>query len=79
MKEDTMNLTMIGNLISTLFVAIAVWLSSQWQLNPHNGIGQLIALALAYGAGLLTAISSQWSIHIEKELDSEIDGEDNHD
>ena len=74
-----MNLTMIGNLISTLFVAIAVWLSSQWQPNPHNDIGQLIALALAYVAGLLTAISSHWSMCIEKEIDYETDGNDNHD
>lgn len=74
-----MNLTMIGNLISTLFVGIAVWLSTQWEPNPHGDIKQLVALGLTYGAGLLTAVSSQWWIHIEKEPDSEIDGEDNHD
>ena len=74
-----MNLSMIGNLISTLFVGIAVWLSAQWEPNPNGDIKQLVALGLTYGAGLLTAISSQWSVHIEKESDSEIDGEDNHD
>lgn len=74
-----MNLTMIGNLISTMFVAIAVWLSSQWQPDPHNNIGQLIALGLTYSAGLLTALSSRWSMHVEKLPDSKIDGEDNHD
>tara|TARA_R100001143_G_C3348637_1_gene128256 strand:- start:1156 stop:1380 length:225 start_codon:yes stop_codon:yes gene_type:complete len=74
-----MNLTMIGNLISTALVAVAVWLSSQWQPNPNNDTEQLVALGLAYGAGLLTAISSQWSIRIEEKIDSEIDGEDNHD
>jgi opacity protein-like surface antigen len=74
-----MNLTMIGNLIATVFVAIAVWLSMQWQPVPSNDMKQLIALALTYGAGLITAISSQWTIHIEKESDSEINGENNHD
>jgi len=74
-----MNLTMIGNLTSTMFVAIAVWLSMQWQPNPHHDIEQLIALALTYGAGLLTAVSSQWSVHVEKESDSKTNGEDNHD
>ena len=70
---------MVGNLISTVMVAVAVWLSSQWQPNPNNDTEQLIALGLTYGAGLLTAISSQWSMHIEKESDSEIDSKDNHD
>jgi hypothetical protein len=74
-----MNLMMIGNLISTSFVAIAVWLSSQWQPNPNTDTEQLIALGLTYSAGLLTALCSQWSIHIEKESDSKIDNEDNHD
>ena len=74
-----MNLTMIGNLISTIFVAIAVWLSSEWQPNPHEDIGQLIALGLTYSAGLLTALSSQWTVHVEKEPDLKIDGGNNHD
>ena len=73
-----MNLTMIGNLISTIFVAIAVWLSSEWQPNPHEDIGQLIALGLTYSAGLLTALSSQWSMYVRKLPDSEIDSESNH-
>ena len=73
-----MNLTMIGNLISTLFVAIGVWLSSQWEPTTYGNIKQLVALGLTYGAGLLTALSSQLFIHIKKEPDSKIDGEDNH-
>ena len=78
-KEGTMNLTMIGNLISTTFVAIDVWLSSEWQPDPHEDTGQLIALALTYTAGLLTALSSQWSMRVEKLPDSETDGEGTHD
>ena len=70
---------MIGNLIATIFVAIAVWLSTQWQPDPHNDVEQLTALALTYGAGLLTALSSQWTVHVEKEPDLKIDGGNNHD
>ena len=73
-----MNLTMIGNLISTIFVATAVWLSMQWQPNPHSDSDQLIALALTYGAGVLTAVSSQWTVHIEEKSDSKTNDEDTH-
>ena len=73
------NLTMIGNLIATVFVAIAVWLSMQWKSNPYDDNEQMIALALTYGAGLLTALSSQWTVHVEKEPDLKLDGGNNHD
>ena len=72
------NIAMIGNLIATIFVAIAVWLSTQWQPDPHNDVEQLTALALAYGAGLLTALSSQWTVHLEEEPNDITNGEDNH-
>jgi hypothetical protein len=70
---------MIGNLISTVFVGIAVWLSMQWKQGPGTDNEQLVALVLAYGAGLLTALSSQLTVHFEKELDSKTDGDNSHD
>jgi zinc transporter ZupT len=78
-KIYTMNLAMIGNLIATVFIAIAVWLSMQWKPHPHTDNEQLTALGLSYAAGLLTAIASQLTIHLKKEPDSKIDGEGNHD
>jgi NADH:ubiquinone oxidoreductase subunit 2 (subunit N) len=74
-----MNLAMIGNLIATVFTAIAVWLSMQWKPYPHTDNEQLIALVLSYLAGLLTALASQLTVHIKKEPDSRIYGEGNHD
>jgi hypothetical protein len=73
------NIAMIGNLISTAFVAIAVWMSMTWQHGLYNDNRNLIALALAYGSGLLTALSSQFTVHIEKETDDKTNGEDYHD
>jgi opacity protein-like surface antigen len=78
-NKSTLNLTLVGNLIATVFVGVSVWLSSEWQPNPHEDKKQLLALALTYGAGLLTALSSQWVVHIETESDSKIDGDNNHD
>ena len=78
-NESTLNLTLVGNLIATVFVGVSVWLSSEWQPNPHEDKKQLLALALTYGAGLLTALSSQWVVRIETEPDSKIDGDNNHD
>jgi opacity protein-like surface antigen len=78
-NKSTLNLTLVGNLIATVFVGVSVWLSSEWQPNPHEDKKQLLALALTYGAGLLTALSSQWVVRIETEPDSKIDGDNNHD
>ena len=78
-NKSTLNLTLVGNLIATVLVGVSVWLSSEWQPNPHEDTGQLIALGLTYSAGLLTALSSQWSMRVEKLPDSETDGEGNHD
>jgi len=77
--KSTLNLALIGNLTATVFVGISVWLSSEWQPNPHQDGKQLTALVLTYGAGLLTALCSQWTVDIEKESDSETDGGNNHD
>jgi len=73
------NLTMIGSLISSMFIAIAVWLSMQWQPNGANDREQLLALALTYIAGLLTAISSQLTVHVREELNDTTNGKNNHD
>ena len=78
-NESTLNLTLVGNLIATVFVGISVWLSSEWQPNPHEDKKQLLALVLTYGAGLLTALSSQWVVRTETETDSKTDGGNNHD
>ncbi len=78
-NKSTLNLTLVGNLIATVLVGVSVWLSSEWQPNPHEDNKQLLALVLTYGAGLLTALSSQWIIHIETETDSKTDGDKSHD
>ena len=78
-NKSTLNLTLVGNLIATVLVGVSVWLSSEWQPNPHEDNKQLLALVLTYGAGLLTALSSQWIIHIETETYSKTDGDKSHD
>ena len=71
-------MTLVGNLIATVLVGASVWLSSEWQPNPHEDNKQLLALVFTYGAGLLTALSSQWTVDIETETDSKTDGGKSH-
>ena len=62
-----MNLSMVGNLTATLMVGMAVWLGMQWRPNPNDDYTSMLAIALAFSGGVLTALSSQVTIKIQKE------------
>jgi hypothetical protein len=77
-NKSTLNLTLVGNLIATALVGVSVWLSSEWQPNPHEDNKQLLALVFTYGAGLLTALSSHFSVSFNTETYSKTDGDKDH-
>ena len=62
-----MNIAMVGNLMATLFVGVAVFLASQWRPNPNEDGPVLYALMLAFSGGLLTALSSQIRITLAQD------------
>lgn len=60
-----MNLSMGGNLVAVLLVGISVWLGMQWRPSPHDEYLMMVAIALAFSGGVLTAISSQIRVTLQ--------------
>ena len=51
-------MSLLGNLIATSCVGLAVFLALQWRPDPHDDWTVMAAVTLAYVGGLLTALSS---------------------
>jgi hypothetical protein len=62
----TMNLSMIGNVIAVQMVGVAVWLGMQWRPSPYQDETMMVAIALAFVSGVLTALSSQMTVTFRK-------------
>jgi hypothetical protein len=62
-----MYLSLLGNLSAVSMVGTAVWMGMQWRPSPHEDGMMMLAIALAFSGGLLTAISSQVSSEVEEE------------
>tara|TARA_R100001086_G_scaffold2187_3_gene1506 strand:+ start:533 stop:766 length:234 start_codon:yes stop_codon:yes gene_type:complete len=62
-----MNLTLFGNLISVSMVGTAVWLGTQWRPSPQEDRLMMLAIALSFSGGVLTAISSQMTMTLQGE------------
>jgi hypothetical protein len=63
----SLNLAMIGNLVATALVGVAVWLGMQWRPSPHEDTMMMVAIGLAFVGGVLTALSSQVTVRVEKD------------
>ena len=62
-----MNLTLLGNLIGVSMVGTAVWLGMQWRPSPQDDRMMMLAIALAFSGGVLTAVSSQMTVTLQDE------------
>ena len=51
-------MSLLGNLIATSCVGLAVCLALQWRPDPHDDWTGMAAVTLAYVGGLLTALAS---------------------
>jgi hypothetical protein len=63
----SLNLAMIGNLVATALVGVSVWLGMQWRPSPHEDTMMMVAIGLAFVGGVLTALSSQVTVRVEKD------------
>jgi hypothetical protein len=61
-----MNVTLVINLTATLGMGGAVWLAGTDHL-----YGPVYAIVVAYGSGLLTALSSQYHVTARPDRESE--------
>lgn len=68
---------LVGNLIATTCVGIAVFLALQWRPDPHDDWTVMAAVSLAYFGGLLTALSSISKIMFVEEKEDTHNGDDN--
>jgi hypothetical protein len=68
---DLLNLAMIGNLVATALVGVAVWLGMQWRPSPQEDTMMMVAIGLAFVGGVLTALSSQVTVRVEKDTSVE--------
>jgi|TARA_R110000824_G_scaffold8899_1_gene40342 hypothetical protein len=57
-------MSLLGNLLATSCVGLAVFLALQWRPDPHEDWTVMAAVTLAYVGGLLTALSSLSGISI---------------
>jgi hypothetical protein len=62
-----MNLTLLGNLIGVSMVGTAVWLGMQWRPSPQDDRMMMLAIALAFSGGVLTAVSSQMTVTLQQD------------
>jgi hypothetical protein len=62
-----LNLSMIGNLTATLMLGVAVWMGMQWSPNPNVNWMSMESIAFAFCGGLLTALSSQFAITVQRD------------
>jgi hypothetical protein len=67
----SLNLAMIGNLVATALVGVSVWLGMQWRPSPHEDTMMMVAIGLAFVGGVLTALSSQVTVRVEKDTSVE--------
>ena len=68
---------LVGNLIATTCVGIAVFLALQWRPDPHDDWTVMAAVSLSYFGGLLTALSSISKIMFVEEKEDTHNGDDN--
>jgi hypothetical protein len=62
-----MNVSLLGNLSAVSMVGTAVWMGMQWRPSPHEDGMMMLAIALAFSGGLLTAVSSQMTVTLQQD------------